>query len=84
MWLHEFLETILVLQPLCNHSAKRQIPFEFGAFWCLQILNHLATLQGLYLSSSMLRPTIESPWTQEQLERTWKTFGGGMKLFISL
>lgn len=40
MWLQEFLETILVLQPLCNHSSKLQIPFEFGASWCLWNLKY--------------------------------------------
>jgi len=30
MWLPEFLETTLVLQFLCNHSADLQITFEVG------------------------------------------------------
>ena len=38
MWLQEFLETKLVLQPICKHSPKLQIIFEFGAPWIFESL----------------------------------------------
>ena len=69
MCLQEFLETILVLHPLCDHSPKLQITFEFGASRIFESLIIHAPFRTLNSSSSMLRPSIESPSMQEQLER---------------
>jgi len=50
MWLQEFLETILVLQPQCKLSPKLQITFEFGASWIFKSLITRAPLRTLHSS----------------------------------
>ena len=84
MWLHEFLETTLVLQLLFNHTTNLQITFEIGASWCLWILNHPF---NPWISSHELFDTLSGNWTSlntRTLERTPNTLGGGIWLFTSL